>query len=415
VNKLPLLLLFSIVYCLIEWYAYLGLRALFQSPAGAWFKAFRIFYFSVSTLVLLGFFYYHLGNMDLLGKHGRSFLLAIIFIHCMGKLIFCIFVLLDDIQRFFRWLYHKLSNPPVEKSSEGISRSRFIVTTGLIVSAIPVLSMSWGIIGGAHDYRLRRIKVPVNNLPDGLQGLKIVQLSDIHSGSFWNRQAVMHGIEMVMEQGADLILFTGDLVNNRASEMEEWKAHFGKLTAPLGVYSTLGNHDYGDYVNWESAEAKRTNLQRLKDIQAEMGWQLLQNNHLTLEHRGEKLNVVGVENWSAKSRFPKYGNLQRAVQGIQPDLPTVLLSHDPSHWRAEVIENYPFIDLTLSGHTHGMQFGVEIPGFRWSPVQYVYDEWAGLYKNGLQSLYVNRGFGYIGYPGRAGILPEITLLTLERA
>jgi hypothetical protein len=224
----------------------------------------------------------------------------------------------------------------------------------------------------------------------------------------------MRGIEMIKEEAADLILFTGDLVNNKASEMDNWKDLFGQLSAPLGVYSTMGNHDYGDYVRWESEEEKAKNLEDFYGIHKEMGWDLLNNENRKIEVDGATLNLMGVENWSAKGRFPKYGNLERARQGLNEKDPTILLSHDPSHWKAEVLEKYPWIDLTLSGHTHGMQYGVEIPGFKWSPVQYFYKEWAGLYQEGRQKLYVNRGFGYIGYPGRFGILPEISVFTLER-
>ena len=216
-----------------------------------------------------------------------------------------------------------------------------------------------------------------------------------------------------MKEKPDLILFTGDLVNNVADEMEDYMDVFDKLNAPLGIFSTLGNHDYGDYVSWDSEEAKKANLEKLKNVHAKLGWRLLMNEHVALEKEGEKIAVIGIENWSAKARFPKYGDLKKAYSGAEKYPYKILLSHDPSHWRAEVCESYRDIDLMLAGHTHGMQFGVEIPGIKWSPVQYVYKEWAGLYENALQKLYVNRGFGFIGYPGRVGILPEITVLELN--
>ena len=215
-----------------------------------------------------------------------------------------------------------------------------------------------------------------------------------------------------MEQKPDLILFTGDLVNNRADEMEGYVDIFNKLQAPYGVYSTLGNHDYGDYVRWDSEAEKSANLEKLKQVHADMGWRLLMNEHVVIEKGEEKIALLGIENWSAKSNFPKYGNLARAYDGAS-NLPfKILMSHDPSHWDAEVRSRYSDIDLMLSGHTHGMQFGVELPGFKWSPVQYVYEQWAGLYEKDAQKLYVNRGYGFIGYPGRVGILPEITVLDL---
>ena len=229
----------------------------------------------------------------------------------------------------------------------------------------------------------------------------------------------MKGIEKIMKEKPDLILFTGDLVNNTSDEMEEYMDVFNKLNAPLGVYSTLGNHDYGDYASWETQEEKDANLKKMLDIQSTLGWRLLMNEHVVLERGSEQIALLGIENWSAKARFPKYGKMQDAYSGAEKYPFKILMSHDPSHWKGEVLEKYTDIDLTLSGHTHGMQFGLEIPGLKWSPVQYVYKEWAGLYEKQMadnngksQKLYVNRGFGFIGYPGRVGILPEITVIEL---
>jgi predicted MPP superfamily phosphohydrolase len=242
--------------------------------------------------------------------------------------------------------------------------------------------------------------------------LKIIQLSDIHVGSLSNPAAVGRGIDRILAEQPDLILFTGDLVNNLASEVGDYQAVFGRLKAPMGVFSVLGNHDYGDYAGWESAEAKKANLDRLKQIQKEMGWRLLMNEHVLLEKGGEQIALLGIENWSAKARFPKYGQMDLAYPGTQHIPFKILMSHDPSHWDAEVRPRYPDIDLMLSGHTHGMQFGFELPGLRWSPVRFLYKQWAGLYEEGRQRLYVNRGYGFIGYPGRFGILPEITVIEL---
>jgi len=270
-----------------------------------------------------------------------------------------------------------------------------------------------------YRYELRRFKLNYANLPAAFKGLKIIHISDIHSGSFTDKAAVAKGVQKIMNEKPDLILFTGDLVNNLAEEMDDYIDIFDKLNAPLGVYSTLGNHDYGDYVNWDSKEQKTANLEKLKQVHASLGWRLLMNEHVVLERGEDKIAVIGIENWSDKARFPKYGDLKKAYAGAESHPFKILLSHDPSHWRAEVCESYKDINLMLSGHTHGMQFGLEIPGLKWSPVQYVYREWAGLYeqlhpeeKTINQRLYVNRGFGFIGYPGRVGILPEITLLEL---
>jgi uncharacterized protein len=223
----------------------------------------------------------------------------------------------------------------------------------------------------------------------------------------------LKGVDKIMNEKPDLILFTGDLVNNTVDEMDGYKEVFKNLKAPLGVYSTLGNHDYGDYVQWANGDEKKANLEKMKQVHAEMGWRLLMNEHIVLERGDDKIAVLGIENWSAKARFPKYGNMAKAYDGAGAYPFKILMSHDPSHWDAEVRTKYPDIDLMLSGHTHGMQFGVELPGFKWSPVQYVYEQWAGLYEKDAQKLYVNRGYGFIGYPGRVGILPEITVLELS--
>jgi predicted MPP superfamily phosphohydrolase len=263
-----------------------------------------------------------------------------------------------------------------------------------------------------YRYEVRRKKLSFTNLPPAFKGLKIIHISDIHSGSFTDKQAVSHGVDMILKEKPDLILFTGDLVNNLADEMEDYMDVFGRLNAPMGVFSTLGNHDYGDYVHWDSEEAKKANLERLKGVHKQLGWRLLMNEHVVLEKDNAQIALLGIENWSAKARFPKYGDLKKAYAGSEKYPFKILMSHDPSHWDAQVRPEFEDIDLMLSGHTHGMQFGVEIPGLKWSPVQYLYKEWAGLYEQGRQKLYVNRGYGFIGYPGRVGILPEITVLEL---
>jgi predicted MPP superfamily phosphohydrolase len=266
--------------------------------------------------------------------------------------------------------------------------------------------------GNKYRYQVTRVPVKSPSLPEAFRGLKIVQISDIHSGSFNDKKAVQKGVEKILKEEPDLILFTGDLVNNKADEMDEYRDLFAQLRAPLGVYSVLGNHDYGDYVKWDTEEQKIANLNALKKVHADMGWRLLMNEHVVLERDGAQIALLGVENWGAKASFPKYGQLDRAYAGAEKYPFKILMSHDPSHWDAQVRKEYSDIDLMLSGHTHGMQFGVEIPGFRWSPVQYIYNQWAGLYDDGKQKLYVNRGYGFLGYPGRVGILPEITVLEL---
>jgi hypothetical protein len=263
-----------------------------------------------------------------------------------------------------------------------------------------------------YNYQLKKVPLSFSNLPQAFKGFKIVHISDVHSGSFQDKTAVKKGIDLINAQHPDLILFTGDLVNDRHDEMLEYMDIFSTLKAKYGVYSTLGNHDYGDYVAWPNAAAKTDNLEKLKNVHAKMGWRLLMNEHVAIEKNNDAFALLGIENWGAKGRFPKYGKMQEAYPGTEKYAFKILMSHDPSHWDAQVKTEYKDIDLMLAGHTHGMQFGLENPYFKWSPVQWMYKQWAGLYEEGNQKLYVNRGFGFIGYPGRVGILPEITLIEL---
>jgi predicted MPP superfamily phosphohydrolase len=272
-------------------------------------------------------------------------------------------------------------------------------------------------IKGAYDYQVKKIKLVLNDLPEEFEGLKIVQISDLHVGSFTETHHLNSAFDLIIKQSPDIIFFTGDLVNDRASETIGYEEIFKKLKAPLGVFSTLGNHDYGDYVrpeDWGSPEKKKENLENLKQVHKNAGWQLLMNENHIINRNDKKLAIIGIENWGANLRFPKYGKMHDAIIGAEEADVKLLLSHDPSHWEAQVLKEYNTIDVMFSGHTHGMQFGIEIPGFKWSPVQYFYKQWAGLYKINQQQLYVNRGLGFIGYPGRVGILPEITVFTLSK-
>ncbi len=356
-------------------------------------------------------------------RFARSTVFALIAGLFFAKLVAAVFFLVDDIRRGVQWTAAKISasndRTVPAQTGEKISRSAFLSWAGMIAGGGLFGTLVHG-FGNKYRYQVKKIKLDFHNLPPGFKGIKIVHISDIHSGSFNNREAVIKGVYKIMQEKPDVILFTGDLVNNTADEMNEYMDVFDKLNAPLGVYSVLGNHDYGDYVSWDSTANKQINLERLKRVHAELGWKLLLNEHVVLEKGGDKIALLGIENWSAKSTFPKYGDLKKAYDGAADYPFKILMSHDPSHWKAEVCESYSDINLMLAGHTHGMQFGVEIPGFKWSPVQYFYKEWAGLYENtpegavpASQKLYVNRGFGFIGYPGRVGILPEITVLELS--
>lgn len=345
-------------------------------------------------------------------KFIRTSIFAIIAGLFFAKLIAAFFFLMDDLRRAIQWLINRFSSPKKTidemEAAKRISRSAFLSWAGMIAGSGLFGTLIYG-FSNKYRYKIRRVKLSYANLPAAFRGMKVVQISDIHSGSFNNKKAVMKGVQKILNEKPDLILFTGDLVNNVADEMNDYMDVFDKLKAPMGVYSVLGNHDYGDYVHWDSIEEKKANLQRLKTVHADLGWRLLINEHVALEKGTDKIALLGVENWSAKGRFKKYGDLQKAYAGSASYPFKILMSHDPSHWKAEVLSDYKDIDLVLSGHTHGMQFGVEIPGLKWSPVQYFYKEWAGLYEKDAQKLYVNRGYGFIGYPGRVGILPEITV------
>jgi len=273
-----------------------------------------------------------------------------------------------------------------------------------------------GMIKWAYDFKIKALGLTLPKLPTSFNGFKIVQISDIHLGSWTQPEALQEAVNRINNLEADIIVFTGDLVNFTTREAYPFEHTLVQLKAKHGVFAILGNHDYGDYVNWETAEEKDKNISDIVDLYSRMGWHLLRNEHVLVDKSGEKIALIGVENWSAISRFPRYGNLVQASKNLD-DIPVkILLSHDPTHWDAEVRKRHNDIDLTLSGHTHGFQFGIEWKNLRWSPAQYMYKQWAGLYNstgtNADQYLYVNRGLGNIGYPGRIGILPEITLLTL---
>lgn len=347
-------------------------------------------------------------------KFLRVYVFAFIMIVEISKLIGLSFILIDDVFRIFRWVFNYVS-PNKANSENGISRIKFIEQLALGAAAIPFASLLFGMVKGAFDYRIKKVKIKLSNLPASFNGLRILQISDIHTGSFTSTEPLNKAIDLILKQNADIIFFTGDLVNDKFSELEGFTETFKRIKAPMGVYSTLGNHDYGDYVQWESAEEKKKNLENLCLAHAEYGWNLLNNKNVILSKGEDKIAVLGVENWGGNLRFPKYGKIEEAYAGTENIPVKILLSHDPSHWDGQINKQYKDIDLMLSGHTHGMQFGIEIPGFKWSPVQYFYKQWAGLYTKGNQYLYVNRGLGFIGYPGRVGILPEITIIELEKA
>lgn len=356
-------------------------------------------YWLIDVLIAVGF-----GGLIGLGRTNRqpakliSWLMALVLLTVVPKIIATPVLLLEDITRIFRHF------PP---------RTQWVSELALTLAAIPFLGLLYGMTGGRHRYQVHKVTLKFDDLPEAFDGFTITQLSDIHAGSFTSRKGVEKGVTMVNRQNSDLLLFTGDLVNNQASEMAPWIATFSKLKAPYGKYSVLGNHDYGDYIKWESKQAQNANLSELKKVHKALGFKLLLNEAATIEKDGQSIALIGVENWG-KGGFHKYGSLTKAAASVPDEEFKILMSHDPSHWEAKTLENLKHIHLTLAGHTHGMQFGIELFGFQWSPVKYVYPQWAGLYKKDDKYLYVNRGFGFLGFKGRIGIWPEITVITLQR-
>ena len=409
--------IFIAIILLFELYVFQAVKSVTVDAAPKTRLVVYSIYFTITVFMVVGYLLFMFTSYDVLSKNIRTYLFAIIVGLFLAKLTSVFFLLLDDIRRAAQFLVAKLmqrTGSEITTSGEGISRSVFLSWFALAAGSTVFGTLLYG-FGNKYNYHLKKTTISFDNLPTGFKGLKIIQISDIHSGSFTDQEAVLHGVQKILAEKPDLILFTGDLVNNEAKEMQEYMYIFSLLKAPLGVYSTLGNHDYGDYVNWpRDGLTKAQNLEEIKKTHETLGWRLLMNEHVALERGGDKIALIGVENWGAKARFPKLGRLDLAHKGTEEYPFKILMSHDPSHWEAQVIPNYTDIDLTFSGHTHGMQFGVEIPGFKWSPVQYMYKQWAGLYENAgnKQKLYVNRGFGFIGYPGRVGILPEITVIEL---
>lgn len=405
---------FILVMLAVDFYVFQSLRLVTAGLPQKSRLLIHTIYWSFTVIAVLLFLLIPIVGFESIPKFIRTYVFAIVVGLFIAKLVASLFFLIDDLRRILQWGGTKtvqLVNGKGAESGEGISRSIFLSWLGVGVGSGLFGSLLYG-FGNKYKYKIEKKKLSSNKLPDAFKGLKIVHISDIHSGSLDDVKAVEKGVKKIMDLKPDLVFFTGDLVNNVATEMDSLKEVFSGIKAPLGVYSVLGNHDYGDYVPWSSKEAKNENLERLKAVHAQMGWRLLLNEHVAIEKDGAKIGLIGVENWGAKANFSRYGDLKKAYEGAEQYPYKILLSHDPSHWDAEVCKHYTDIDLMLSGHTHGMQFGVEIPGFRWSPVQYVYKQWSGLYSNGEQRLYVNRGFGFLGYPGRVGMLPEITLLEL---
>jgi uncharacterized protein len=418
-NKLIIIPIVTAILLLIDWYVWQAIKVAINTTSASTQIAVKYIFWGITAITLLGMWLYNFTNPDLLGKNLRTVIMVGVFMSYFSKLFAIVFILVDDIGRLFRWMYSKFTpNVSLTTGSNvatNITRSEFLMKTAVVAGAIPAVAMTWGIISGAHDYRIRKVKLAIKNLPKAFEGMTIAQISDIHTGSFFNKVAVKGGVEMLMKEKPDMAFFTGDLVNSRADEVQEYIDIFNKVKAPLGVFSTFGNHDYGDYVQWDTPAAKQQNLKDLAHAHKIMGYDLLRDENRTITLGGEKLAIIGVENISGQDRFRTYGNLEKAVKGTDEAAVKLLLSHDPTHWDKEVNTKFKDIDVMFSGHTHGTQFGITINGVTYSPAQWAYKQWAGLYEQDDQKLYINRGYGYLGYPGRIGMPPEITIFELARA
>lgn len=400
-----------VLLTIIDFYAYQAVKTLSRDQV-YW----RYLYWGISIAFIVLLIYTLITFDRSAGPHQNSIfklVMASFVLLFVPKLVISIPLLLEDITRVLVGLSGRLIG---DGNTEQFlpSRRRFISQVALALAAIPFAGILHGIWKGKYNYRVIKKTLFFPDLPEAFDGFTLSQISDVHSGSFDNPEKIAYGIDLINQQKSDMIVFTGDIVNNSADEMDPWKEVFSKLEAPMGKYSILGNHDYGDYVSWESEEAKQANMEKLYRTHADIGFDLLRNENRKIVKDGQSIRLVGVENWGTGG-FAKHGDLDKAVADTSAEDFHILLSHDPSHFDHKVKEHPKKMAVTLSGHTHGMQFGIEIPGFfRWSPVKYRYPKWAGLYEEAGRYLYVNRGFGFLAFPGRVGIWPEITVLEFRR-
>jgi hypothetical protein len=389
----------------IDFYAFQSIKTITKN------KFVYIFYWLISVAVILNVVY----SINAIGESrglSQQVMLSfgLLILIYAPKIIALIILFGEDIFRIFKSGLNYFSSSTT--SNYFPDRREFVSKLALGLAAIPFSSVLYGMMRGKYNYQVIKHTLYFDDLPSAFDGFKLTHLSDIHSGSFDDEEKIAYGIDLINEQESDVILFTGDLVNNTADEMTPWIPYFNKLRASKGKYAVLGNHDYGEYVRWKNLEEKEQNFQDIKDIHPKIGFNLLLNDSVYIEKGSEKIALVGVENWG--TRFKKAGDLDLASSKIKKEDFKILMSHDPSHWEQEVKTHANNFHLTLSGHTHGMQFGIEIPGIKWSPVQYIYKHWAGVYKELGKYINVNRGFGFLAFPGRIGIWPEITVITLKK-
>lgn len=399
--------IFVIIYIVLSFYSFQAVKTVFKTN---WIQ---YLFIGLVVLILGNFIYQWLqpGEGRVLTQpksYAFGFLLAML----SAELILVIFMFGEDLVRLLSATYNKFF--AAKESFHLPSRRKFVGTLALGIAAIPFASLLYGMFKGKYNFRVLSYNLEFDDLPEAFDGYQITQISDVHSGSFDNHNKISYAVDIINEQQSDAIFFTGDLVNNLASEMDEWSDLFSTLKAKDGVFSVLGNHDYGDYVDWANTLEKENNLNRLKEVQKSMGWRLLLNENVSINRGEQKINLVGVENWG-KGGFVKHGDLDKAAADLTKEDFKILLSHDPSYWQEKIKTDPKHYQLTLSGHTHGMQFGIEIPGWiKWSPIKYRYENWAGIYEELGRYINVNRGFGFLGYPGRVGIWPEITVIKLRK-
>ena len=406
-ERITFLFFFTLISIFFDIYFYQIVK---KHNKNKWIKFLIPIYWSFTIITITNFFLY--AFQFELGYYYKTITFNIIIGNFISKVLSLPFILIDDLRRLIIYIFRKKSS----KSSKKISRSKFLSISASLAYGLPITSLTYGILSNnVYDYRIKRREIELKKLPVAFDGIKVCHISDIHVGSLRNRIAVRGGIDMITSEKPDAIFFTGDLVNDKAKELIGWGDDLSKIKAPLGVFSVLGNHDYGEYTSWRNESSKTKNFNDLLSAQKEFGWNLLRNENTKISIDGESINIIGVENWSASRRFQQYGKLDVAYGGLNKNEFKLLMSHNPSHWNAHVTSNFKDIDLTLSGHTHGLQYGIDIGKFRLSPVRLAYKQWADLYTMNNQHIYVNRGFGFMGYPGRVGILPEITILTLKRS
>jgi predicted MPP superfamily phosphohydrolase len=400
----PLIIL-TVVIVLVEIYTFQAFKTISKN------KLVRFSFLAVSLVVYL-YSFIVIFSYDRSNGQTPEFQMAmgVLLTFSIPKLVVILVLFGEDM---YRGVFKLISAISSGETKPLAGRRNFISQIALGLAAIPFASFIYGIVQGKYNYKVLKYQLTFKDLPAAFDGFTITQISDIHSGSFTNKEKIKYGVDLINQQKSDIMLFTGDIVNNKADEMDNWMDVFDKLEAKEGKYSILGNHDYGDYMDWDNPQDKKDNFQKVKDIHQKIGFDLLLDEHRYLEKNGQKIALLGVENWG--KGFNQAGDLQRAAAAVDQEDFKILMSHDPSHWE-EKVKKDPFnYQLTLSGHTHGLQMGIEIPGwFKWSPSKYVYKQWAGLYEEAGRFINVNRGFGYHAFPGRVGIWPEITVIALKK-